>query len=309
MNQGGGIWITAVLCLSFAGVAGAQDAGQTLRVSYGHHGAASSPALRSSAALVLDTTGSSVLFARHADVAMPIASITKLMTALVVIDAGQSLDEFLEVSVEDVARGRGTASRLTPGATLTRGDLMHLALMSSENRAAHALARGYPGGVEACVTAMNARARALGMTNAHFVEPTGLSDENVASAEDLSKLVMAAAKVPAIREYSTDSSYEVQVGRRMLTFRSTDSLTSKPDWDIVVQKTGYISEAGRCLVMQTIIEARTVVIVLLNSYGKRSRIADARRIRRWMESSEHPHAAPPASGHQADPATAIPAAT
>ena len=241
MNQGRGIWISSALCLSFAGVAAAQDAGQTLRVSYGHHGAASTPALRSSAALVLDTTGSSVLFARHADIAMPIASITKLMTALVVIDAGQSLDEFLEVSVEDVARGRGTASRLTPGATLTRGDLMHLALMASENRAAHALARSYPGGVEACVAAMNARARALGMTSAHFVEPTGLSDENVASAEDLSKLVMAAAKVPAIREYSTDSSYEVQVGRRMLTFRSTDSLTSKPDWDIVVQKT----EIGR----------------------------------------------------------------
>ncbi|HWZ62168.1 MAG TPA: D-alanyl-D-alanine endopeptidase [Steroidobacteraceae bacterium] len=309
MNQGRGIWITAALCVSFAGVAAAQDAGQTLRVSYGHHGAPSTPALRSSAALVLDATGSSVLYARHADVAMPIASITKLMTALVVIDAGQSLDEFLEVSVEDVARGRGTASRLTPGATLTRGDLMHLALMSSENRAAHALARSYPGGVEACVTAMNARARALGMTSAHFVEPTGLSDENVASAEDLSKLVMAAAKVPAIREYSTDSSYEVQVGRRMLTFRSTDSLTSKPDWDIVVQKTGYISEAGRCLVMQTIIEARTVVIVLLNSYGKRSRIADARRIRRWMESSEHPHVAPPVPGRQADPAATIPAAT
>jgi len=309
MNQGRGIWISAALCLSFAGVAAAQDAGQTLRVSYGHHGAAAStPALRSSAALVLDTTGSSVLFARHADIAMPIASITKLMTALVVIDASQSLDEFLEVSVEDVARGRGTASRLTPGATLTRGDLMHLALMASENRAAHALARSYPGGVEACVAAMNARARALGMTSAHFVEPTGLSDENVASAEDLSKLVMAAAKVPAIREYSTDSSYEVQVGRRMLTFRSTDSLTSKPDWDIVVQKTGYISEAGRCLVMQTIIEARTVVIVLLNSYGKRSRIADARRIRRWMESSEHPHAAP-VPGRPADPAAAIPAAT
>jgi D-alanyl-D-alanine endopeptidase (penicillin-binding protein 7) len=207
------------------------------------------------------------------------------------MEAGQPLDETLEITAEDMAHGKGAFSRLTPGATLTRGDLMHLALMASENRAAHALGRNYPGGVTACVTAMNAKARALGMTSARFVEPTGLSDENVASAEDLSKLVMAAAKVPAIREYSTDSSYDVRVGRQLLTYRSTDSLTSKADWDIVVQKTGYIAEAGRCLVMQTIIEARTVVIVLLNSYGKRSRVADARRIRRWMESVEHTHGA------------------
>jgi D-alanyl-D-alanine endopeptidase (penicillin-binding protein 7) len=285
MNHVRGVWIPAVLCLAFAGVASAQTQAQTVRVSI------KDPALRSSAALVLDATGSSVLYARHSDVAMPIASITKLMTALVVMEAGQPLDETLEITAEDMAHGKGAFSRLTPGATLTRGDLMHLALMASENRAAHALGRNYPGGVTACVTAMNAKARALGMTSARFVEPTGLSDENVASAEDLSKLVMAAAKVPAIREYSTDSSYDVRVGRQLLTYRSTDSLTSKADWDIIVQKTGYIAEAGRCLVMQTIIEARTVVIVLLNSYGKRSRVADARRIRRWMESVEHTHGA------------------
>jgi D-alanyl-D-alanine endopeptidase (penicillin-binding protein 7) len=285
MNHVRGVWIPAVLCLAFAGVASAQSQAQAVRVSI------KDPALRSSAALVLDATGSSVLYARHSDVAMPIASITKLMTALVVMEAGQPLDETLEITAEDMAHGKGAFSRLTPGATLTRGDLMHLALMASENRAAHALGRNYPGGVTACVTAMNAKARALGMTSARFVEPTGLSDENVASAEDLSKLVMAAAKVPAIREYSTDSSYDVRVGRQLLTYRSTDSLTSKADWDIIVQKTGYIAEAGRCLVMQTIIEARTVVIVLLNSYGKRSRVADARRIRRWMESVEHTHGA------------------
>jgi D-alanyl-D-alanine endopeptidase (penicillin-binding protein 7) len=285
MNHVRGAWIPAVLCLAFAGVASAQTQAQAVRVSI------KEPALRSSAALVLDATGSSVLYARHSDVAMPIASITKLMTALVVMEAGQPLDETLEITAEDMAHGKGAFSRLTLGATLTRGDLMHLALMASENRAAHALGRNYPGGVTACVTAMNAKARALGMTSARFVEPTGLSDENVASAEDLSKLVMAAAKVPAIREYSTDSSYDVRVGRQLLTYRSTDSLTSKADWDIVVQKTGYIAEAGRCLVMQTIIEARTVVIVLLNSYGKRSRVADARRIRRWMESVEHTHGA------------------
>jgi serine-type D-Ala-D-Ala endopeptidase (penicillin-binding protein 7) len=285
MNHVRGAWIPAVLCLAFAGVASAQTQVQAVRVSI------KEPALRSSAALVLDATGSSVLYARHSDVAMPIASITKLMTALVVMEAGQPLDETLEITAEDMAHGKGAFSRLTPGATLTRGDLMHLALMASENRAAHALGRNYPGGVTACVTAMNAKARALGMTSARFVEPTGLSDENVASAEDLSKLVMAAARVPAIREYSTDSSYDVRVGRQLLTYRSTDSLTSKADWDIIVQKTGYIAEAGRCLVMQTIIEARTVVIVLLNSYGKRSRVADARRIRRWMESVEHTHGA------------------
>ncbi len=285
MNHVRGAWIPAVLCVAFAGVAAAQSQGEALRVS------TRQPALRSSAALVLDATGSSVLYARRSDVAMPIASITKLMTALVVMEAGQPLDETLEITTEDMAHGKGAFSRLTPGATLTRGDLMHLALMASENRAAHALGRNYPGGVAACVAAMNAKARALGMTSARFVEPTGLSDENVASAEDLSKLVMAAAKVPAIREYSTDSSYEVRVGRQRLTYRSTDSLTSKADWDIIVQKTGYIAEAGRCLVMQTIIEARTVVIVLLNSYGKRSRVADARRIRRWMESVEHTHGA------------------
>jgi serine-type D-Ala-D-Ala endopeptidase (penicillin-binding protein 7) len=283
--------ITAVLCLLFAGVAAAQDQGHAVRVRLPspERATPAAPALRSSAALVLDATGSSVLYARRSDVAMPIASITKLMTALVVMEAGQPLEENLEITVDDVVRQRGAYSRLTPGVSLSRGDLMHLALMASENRAAQALARNYPGGIEACVHAMNERARELGMSSSRFVEPTGLSDENVASAEDLSKLVMAAAKVPAIREYSTDTSYEVLVGRRVLTYRSTDSLTSKADWDIVVQKTGYIAHAGRCLVMQTIIEARTVVIVLLNSYGKHTRVADARRIRRWMESYEHVH--------------------
>lgn len=280
-------WMVALACLLAAGTAAAQNQGHPVRVKLER--ASREPALRSSAALVLDATGSSVLYARRSDVAMPIASITKLMTALVVMEAGQPLDETVEITAEDVAHGRGVVSRLTPGTELTRGDLMHLALMASENRAAHALGRSYPGGLEACVAAMNAKARELGMHATRFVEPTGLSDENVASAEDLSKLVMAAAKVPVIREYSTDTSYEVRVGRRMLTYRSTDSLTSKSDWDIVVQKTGYIAQAGRCLVMQTVIEARTVVIVLLNSYGKRTRVADARRIRRWMENYEHLH--------------------
>jgi D-alanyl-D-alanine endopeptidase (penicillin-binding protein 7) len=243
------------------------------------------PALRSSAALVLDTTHSSVLYSRRSDVALPIASITKLMTALVVLEAAQPLDEQIEITAEDRSRRSRLVSRLGPGTTLSRGDLLHLALMSSENHAANALGRNYPGGLVACVDAMNAKARELGMTNARFVEPTGLSDQNVASPEDLSKLVMAAAKVPLIHEYSTDSRYEVRVGRRTMRYVNTDSLVSRPDWKIDVQKTGYISRAGRCLVMQTLIDDRTVVIVLLNSFGKHTRVADARRILKWMQAT------------------------
>jgi D-alanyl-D-alanine endopeptidase (penicillin-binding protein 7) len=241
------------------------------------------PGLRSSAALVLDETHSSVLYSRNADVAMPIASISKLVTALTVADAKQPMDEVVEITDEDRAVGKGAFSRLTVGTRLTRGDLFHLALMASENRAAHALARNYPGGIAAFMPAMNAKARELGMTSSHFVEPTGLSSENVASPEDLSKLVMAASQNATIREYSTDPGYEVRIGRRMIGFHNTNSLVSNPTWDIVVQKTGYIEEAGRCLVMQTVIEGRTIVIVLLNSFGKQTRVADATRIRKWME--------------------------
>jgi serine-type D-Ala-D-Ala endopeptidase (penicillin-binding protein 7) len=241
------------------------------------------PNLRSASALVLDETHSSVLYSRRADVSAPIASITKLMTVLVVAEAGLPLDEPIQLTSEDRIVGKGAASRLTLGATLTRGDLIHLALMSSENRAAHALGRNYPGGLPAFVAAMNAKARKLGMTSSHFVDPAGLSCDNVASAEDLSKLVMAASDSPVIREYSTDRGYSVRVGRRVLAYRNTNALVSNPTWNIIVQKTGYISEAGRCLVMQAVIRGRTVVIVLLNSVGKNTRVADAIRIRRWME--------------------------
>jgi serine-type D-Ala-D-Ala endopeptidase (penicillin-binding protein 7) len=281
--------VTTAVCLSlaasFAQAAVHSGSAQRTHLRYSARPSLTDPALRSSAALVLDISNSSVLYSRHSDVALPIASITKLMTALVVTEAGQPLDEMLTVTADDRSSGRGSASRLAPGTQLSRGDLMHLALMASENRAAHALGRTYPGGIAACVIAMNAKARELAMTSSHFIEPTGLSDENVASPEDLSKLVMAAAKVAAIREYSTDSDYQVQVGRRLVQYRNTDSLVSKPDWNIVVQKTGYIHEAGRCLVMQTVIEDRPVVIVLLNSFGKRTRVADARRIRRWVEAT------------------------
>ena len=289
MRRMGFFGVTTAVCLSFgaslAQAAVATGTAQRVHLRYSNRPTLNDPALRSSAALVLDLTNSSVLYARHSDVALPIASITKLMTALVVMEDGQSLDEMLAVSGDDRSLGKGSASRLSPGTTLSRGELMHLALMASENRAAHALGRNYPGGVEACVIAMNAKARELGMTSAHFVEPTGLSDENVASPEDLAKLVMAAAKVAAIRDYSTDSDFSVRIGRHMVRFRNTDSLVSKPDWNIVVQKTGYIHEAGRCLVMQTVIDDRPMVIVLLNSFGKRTRVADARRVRRWVEAT------------------------
>jgi serine-type D-Ala-D-Ala endopeptidase (penicillin-binding protein 7) len=287
MHQGLRTTAFAGLLLA-AAAAHAEISGVTalpVHLKYAGRASPAAPALRSSAALVLDTTHSSVLYSRRSDVALPIASITKLMTALVVVEAAQPLDEQIQITAEDRSRRSRLVSRLAPGTTLSRGDLLHLALMSSENHAANALGRNYPGGLVACVDAMNAKARELGMTNARFVEPTGLSDQNVASPEDLSKLVMAAAKVPLIHEYSTDSRYEVRVGRRTMRYVNTDSLVSRPDWKIDVQKTGYISRAGRCLVMQTLIDDRTVVIVLLNSFGKHTRVADARRILKWMQAT------------------------
>ncbi|MGD0501445.1 MAG: D-alanyl-D-alanine endopeptidase [Steroidobacteraceae bacterium] len=243
-----------------------------------------SPKLKSSSVLIIDPSDSSVLYSRNSDVAAPIASITKLMTALVVLDAHQPMGESLAITQAETELPKTNFSRLTVGTVLTRGDLMHLALMSSENRAAHALGTYYPGGVPALVRAMNAKARALGMTNAHFDDPTGLSSENVASPEDLAKLVVAASRNATIREYSTDKSYTVRVHRRLVEFHNTDNLVANPAWNIIVQKTGYISEAGKCLVMEAVIEGRSVVIVLLDSLGKYTRVADAKRVKSWMES-------------------------
>jgi serine-type D-Ala-D-Ala endopeptidase (penicillin-binding protein 7) len=242
------------------------------------------PKLKSSSVLIIDPTDSSVLYSRNSDVAAPIASITKLMTALVVLDARQPMDEPLEITQAETDLPKANVSRLTVGTVLSRSDLMHLALMSSENRAAHALAANYPGGVRACVAAMNAKARALGMRSAHFDDPTGLSSDNVASPEDLSKLVIAASHNAVIRDYSTDPSYTVRVHRHLVEFRNTDNLVANPAWNIVVQKTGYIAEAGKCLVMEAVIEGRNVVIVLLDSLGKYTRVADAKRVKSWMES-------------------------
>jgi D-alanyl-D-alanine endopeptidase (penicillin-binding protein 7) len=243
----------------------------------------SQPDVRSNAVLVLDGTDRSVIFARRADTPQPIASITKLMTALVVLEARQPLDEILRVEAEDRALRKGAASRLTAGTKLRRGDLMCLALMSSENRAARTLGRNYPGGEAACVRAMNARARSLGMMHSTFADPAGLSSRNMATATDLSRLVIAASKNARIREYSTCQSHDVRVGKALLEFRNTNTLVRNADWSITVQKTGYLQEAGRCLVMQAMVKGRPVVFVLLDSYGKNTRTADARRIRRWME--------------------------
>lgn len=247
------------------------------------------PGIRSGAALVLDEQTDEVLYARRADVPAPIASITKLMTAMVVTQAHQPLDERIQITTADVSKSKGAYSRLPVGAMLTRGELLHLALMASENRAAHALGRSYPGGEAAFVRAMNLEARKLDMRHTHFVEPTGLSEDNVSTPADLAKLVIAASQNPTIRAYSTDPAHAVALGRHLVEFHNTNSLVRNPAWDIALQKTGYIAEAGRCLVMKAVIEGRSVVIVLLNSFGKYTRVADARRVRNWMEQqlSEH----------------------
>jgi len=242
--------------------------------------------LQSSVALVMDATTSDVLYSKHSDVALPIASITKLMTSLVVLGAHQPMDEPIEITADDIDTVKHSSSRLAVGTILSRRDLMHLALMASENRAAHALCRHYPGGLGACIAAMNNKALQLGMISTHFDDPTGLSSQNVASAEDLAKLLKAASENATIREFSTDSDFTVPIGRRMVAFRNTDALISNPRWDIVVQKTGYIVEAGRCLVMQAKIEGKAILIVLLDSVGKYTRFGDASRIKKWMES--HP---------------------
>jgi len=249
------------------------------------------PEVKSVSVLVLDGSNSTVVFARKVDAAMPIASITKLMTALVILDGKQPLDELIEITKADRYVGKNAYSRIPFGAKLTRGDLLCLALMSSENRAAQALGRNYPGGLATFVRTMNLKARALGMTQTHFVDPAGLSSDNVASARDLTKLVIAAGKRSTIREYSTCRQLAVRIGRKMMEFHNTNSLVSKPDWDITVQKTGYIVEAGQCLVMQVEIESKPVIIVLLNSYGKYTRVADAKRIRQWM--ADRPNVAVP----------------
>jgi D-alanyl-D-alanine endopeptidase (penicillin-binding protein 7) len=241
--------------------------------------------LKSNAALVLDQSTAEVLFEKNSQVALPIASITKLMTSLVVVEANQNMEEPISVTDEDIDREKFSHSRLRVGSQLTRTNMLHIALMSSENRAASALGRNYPGGLPAFVAAMNAKARSLGMVSTHYVDSTGLSSSNVSTARDLAKLVVAAHHHPLIRQYSTDSKYAVEPGGPMLQYRNSNHLVDNPDWQIGLQKTGYISEAGRCLVMQTQIEGRPIVMVFLDSKGKTSRLADAGRIRKWLENA------------------------
>jgi D-alanyl-D-alanine endopeptidase (penicillin-binding protein 7) len=245
-------------------------------------------ALASSVALVLDQSNSEILFEKNANVALPIASITKLMTGLVVVLAQQDMHEVLTVTEEDVDLEKHTSSRLRVGARMTRGDLLHIALMSSENRAASALGRNYPGGITAFIAAMNAKAAQLGMVDTHYVDASGLSSRNVASARDLAKLAMVAHQEPLLREYSTDPKYEVDAGGRIMHYSNTNYLVTSPDWQIGLQKTGFINEAGRCLVMQAMIQGRAVIMVFLDSKGKQSRTADAGRMRRWLEALKPP---------------------
>ena len=252
---------------------------------YGLHAVDDPLDLKSSVALVLDQDTNEVLFAKNSQAVLPIASITKLMTALVVVDANLSMDERLSITEDDKDVEKFTSSRLAVGTVLSRSELMHLALMSSENRAAHALGRNYPGGLEAFVAAMNRKAQALGMTDTHYVEPTGLSSRNQSSAKDLAALVRVAHEVPLLREFSTSKEAMVMVGRRQMAFHSTNGLVRNSTWEIGLQKTGFINEAGRCLVMQAQMAGRKLIMVFLDSTGKYSRIGDAERVRKWINSN------------------------
>lgn len=247
---------------------------------------ASMPKLGSAIAVIYDEQGQRPLYTKHADAVVPIASITKLMTAMVILDANLPLDEPISIEAEDRDHLKGTRSRMRNGMTLTRGELLKLALMASENRAAAALARTYPGGTQVVLAMMNAKARELGMDSTQFFDPTGLHSDNVSTAQDLVKMVMAAQHYELIHQYTTSQSHIVNVdGRRTLRFNNTNPLVRNASWDIGLSKTGYISEAGRCLVMQAKILQRPVVIVLLDSWGKRTRVGDAVRIKNWMENA------------------------
>ncbi|MFH1658003.1 MAG: D-alanyl-D-alanine endopeptidase [Pseudomonadota bacterium] len=242
-------------------------------------------ALYSASALVIDQSNGQVMLEKQPDMVVPIASISKLMTAMVVLDAKLDLQEVIAIGDDDVDGLKGTRSRLPVGTTMTREAAMLLALMSSENRAAHALGRHYPGGMHAFVQAMNKKAHALGMYNSRFEEPTGLSSNNVSTAHDLARMVAAAARYPEIRNFSTTAEAKVELNGRIRDFHNTNALVRSDNWEIGVSKTGYISEAGRCLVMQARVADRPVVIVLLDSQGKMTRVGDANRIKRWMESA------------------------
>ncbi len=240
------------------------------------------PAIKSEIALVVDQDTNEILMQKNPDEVSSIASITKLMTAIITLDAGLPLDEQLQVRSEDRTTAGWSGSSLRPGVHLTRAQALHLALMSSENHAAQLLGRTYPGGVAAAVAAMNAKAHQIGMNDSIFADPTGLSPQNRATPNDLVRMVKAAYEYPEIREFSISTAYELRMGKHSVRYRNTNHLTSHADWQIGLQKTGYINAAGRCLVMQAVIEGRRVVMVLLDSIGRYSRFADAQRIHDWL---------------------------
>jgi len=262
---------------------------EPVRASFGHQfglqKAEDALDLKSSVALVVDQDTNEVLFSKNPEAVLPIASITKLMTALVVTEAALPLDEMLVVTQDDVDATVGSTSRLRVATQLNRGEMLHLALMASENRAAHVLGRTYPGGIRSFVAAMNAKAQLLGMSGTRFVEPTGLSSDNQSSAADLTRLVRAASAHPVIADLSTSLEASVPVGSRQVQFRNTNGLVRNPEWEIGLQKTGYIAAAGRCLVMQTQLAGRKLIMVLLDSAGRYSRMGDAERIRKWLASA------------------------
>lgn len=257
------------------------------RPSFGHlaglHEAPDELDLRSSVALVIDQETNEVLFQKNQTAVVPIASLTKLMTGIVISEARLPMDEAITITQDDVDTEKGSGSRLRVGTRLTRAEALHLALMSSENRAAHALGRTHPEGLAAFVALMNAKAQSLGMHASTFVDPTGLSSRNQSSARDLVLLVNAASSDATLREYSTSHGYQFAMGKRTLHYNNTNRLVKHPEWDIGLQKTGYISEAGQCLVMQARVAGRKLIMVFLDSAGKLSRIGDAERVRRWIE--------------------------
>jgi D-alanyl-D-alanine endopeptidase (penicillin-binding protein 7) len=277
---------TAKANLNAKNVKASQNA-RPIRASFGQmaglHATSDALGLHSSVALVVDQDTQEVLYSKNDHVVLPIASLTKLMTGLVIAEANLPMDERIRITQADVDTEKGSSSRLAVGTELSRGDLMHLSLMSSENRAAHALGRTFPGGMDLFISRMNQRARSLGMTDTRYVEPTGLSSQNQSSANDLAVLAAKAYNEPMLRELSTSQGREVAVGSRTLQYNNTNGLIKNPQWDIGLQKTGYISEAGRCLVMQAQVAGRKLIMVFLDSTGKFSRIGDAERVRKWLE--------------------------
>lgn len=251
----------------------------------GLHAAPDALALKSSVAFVVDQDTHEVLLKKNESAVLPIASITKLMTGLLISESRLPMNEMITITQEDVDTEKGSTSRLRVGTELSRGELLHLALMASENRAANALGRTYPGGLPVFVNLMNERAKSLKMNDTSYVEPTGLSSKNQSSARDLATLVNFAYGNATLRELSTSTGHQVAVGNRTLQYNNTNRLVKNPAWDIGIQKTGYISEAGQCLVMQAKVAGRKLIMVFLDSAGKLSRIADAERVRRWVEST------------------------